>query len=236
MKTLYSPVYGFQKNPTLVDFPGHVAVLFFTSGCNFRCAFCHNSALIESRKGFPWNDLREICERFKEQWVDGAVITGGEPTTEPELPELIELLKSFGWAVKLDTNGSRPDVLARVLPLVDFVAMDVKCGLDDYPKLCRFAKPEKIRASVELIKEKAAAYEFRTTIIGSYHNDDRMKNIASLVEGAQRYALQPFLPREDMPEVALRSEPRTPPERLACLHEMMRDCADEVVVLGSQGA
>lgn len=229
----YSPVYGFLKNPTLVDFPGRLAVVFFISGCNFRCGYCHNRELITPRKErISWQKLEEACYRFQQQWVDAAVITGGEPTLAPDLPDLLRFLKSQGWAVKLDTNGSRPDVLEGVIPMVDYVAMDVKCGLDAYQQLTSFNNVERIVRSVSLIKELASDYEFRTTVIESFHDDIQMKEVASLVQGARRFVLKPFLPHEDLPDPAYNSVARTSAERLHNLKEKFSHCADEVIVYG----
>jgi len=228
-----SPIYGHLANPSMVDFPGRLAVVFFTTGCNFGCGFCHNAGMLAQRKpGYAWSKLGEICQRFREQWVDGAVVTGGEPTLEPALPELLDFLRRFGLAIKLDTNGSCPEVLEQVLPRVDYVAMDIKCSLPSYPALTGFADTDCIRRSIALLKTHARDYEFRTTLVPGFDSDAEMRGIAELVHGARRYFLQPFLPREDLPDPGLRTEKRTPPDRLKQLHALMQGCADEVSVRG----
>ncbi len=217
----------------MVDYPGHLAAVFLISGCNFRCGFCHNPELANAKAPtLEWAQVHDTCRRFQEQWVDGAVISGGEPTLAAGLVDLIQTLKSYHWAVKLDTNGSRPDVLKTVLPLVDYVAMDVKCGVDAYPQLTGFSEAERIERSVELIKRHACDYEFRTTVLPAFHDDCQMEAIGSLVEGAKRYVLQSFRPREDLPEEIWRAAPRTTTDRLHTIQEKLKSCAEHVVVSG----
>lgn len=228
-----SPVYAYLTNPTMVDFSGHLAAVFFVSGCNFRCGFCHNPDLMRKKqKGISWEQLDAACRNFRKQWVDGAVITGGEPTLSEDLPELIDRLKSHGWAVKLDTNGSRPEMLNEVLPLVDYVAMDVKAGLSKYPELCGFEDTERIRRSMDVIRRKARDYEFRTTLIESFHSDEQVGEMGDLVSKSRRYVLQPFIPKEDLPDVTFRSLTRTSPDRLVEVRNRLAGCADEVLVRG----
>ena len=114
----------------MVDYPKHFAAVFFTSGCDFTCGFCHNATLIGKKQaGLSRDKLEEAAARFKKNWVNGVVITGGEPTGADDLLDLIHFFKDrFGFSVKLDTNGSNPHRLAECLPFVDYVAMDVKCG------------------------------------------------------------------------------------------------------------
>ena len=228
------PVFGVLAKPSMVDFPGRLAVVLFTSGCNFRCGFCHNAALLGTKKpGYSWHKLGQVCEQWQDQWVDGAVISGGEPTIWPSLPELIEFLTQRGLAVKLDTNGSRPDAVARVLPSIEYVSMDVKCSLDSYAKLTDFTDTASVARSVDLIKDAAADYEFRTTVVSSLHTDDEMSQIGRLIKGARRYVIQPFIPREDIPDADLRTTPRTSVDRLRHIGELMQEFADTVVVRGA---
>lgn len=225
-----SPVFAYHRNPTMVDYPGRLAALFFVSGCNFRCGFCHNAALMaESREGLAWEDLDKACRAFRDHWADAAVITGGEPTLAEGLEELVGRLRGHGFAVKLDTNGSRPEVLERVAPLVDYVAMDVKCSLPTYPRLTGFTHADRIGRSAGILRETTRDYEFRTTVIDGVHTDEEMRGVAEIVRGARRYVLQPFVPREDLPDPALRLVRRTAPSRLRELQAAMRDCADEVI-------
>ena len=229
-----SPVYGFLKNPSMVDFPGHMAAVFFTSGCNFTCGFCHNAELMAVKKrGISWERLKEACTHFRRDWVSGAVITGGEPTLSHRLPELIAFFRSFGWAVKLDTNGSMPDVLEALLPLVDYVAMDIKAGPDGYKELVGYDNVERIERSIELIQANAADYEFRTTIIEGFHDEKQMEGIGYLLNHAKRYIMQPFIPQDTLPDEKMRKLPRTSDGTMQFVRGLMQGCADEVIVRGS---
>ncbi|MBT3375062.1 MAG: anaerobic ribonucleoside-triphosphate reductase activating protein [Lentisphaerae bacterium] len=234
MSPTTSPVYGLRKNPTLVDFPGRMAVVFFTTGCNFECGFCHNATLLGKQcEGYGWERLRHVCERFRNQWVDGAVITGGEPTLSSNLGELVTFLRDQGFSVKLDTNGSRPDVLAPLLPLLEYVAMDVKCSLPSYEDFVAFPDTEAIVQSVALLRAEAKDYEFRTTVLTDFHSDEEMHGIGDIVRPARRFVVQPFIPRDDLPSAKWCREPRTSPDRLKAVSELMKVYADEVVVRGA---
>ncbi|MDD2237776.1 MAG: anaerobic ribonucleoside-triphosphate reductase activating protein [Kiritimatiellae bacterium] len=228
-----SSIYGYLKNPSMVDYPGCLAAVFFTSGCNFTCGFCHNATLMGRRQeGLALEALSGACVAFRESWVTGAVITGGEPTLCEDLPDLIRFFKSFGWCVKLDTNGSMPDRLETCLPLVDYVAMDVKAGPEGYPELTGYGQIDRLRRSIALIRDKAKAYEFRTTIIEEFHDETQMAGIADLVQGAQRYIIQPFIPSENLPEPSFRALSRTKPETLRRIREAMAPHVKEILVRG----
>jgi pyruvate formate lyase activating enzyme len=230
----HSPVYGFLSNPSMVDFPSRMAAVFFVSGCSFRCGFCHNPDLIHRQENhLSWRALEDAGRRFAEDWVDAAVITGGEPTCSRELPRLIRFLKQkFGWAVKLDTNGSHPDVLNECLPLVDYVAMDIKSSPSTYAELTGWDRVDSIMQSIRLITTDATDYEFRTTVIDDVHDDTEMHEIGRAVRGARRFAVQPFLPKDNLPDPAYRQMPRTSSDRLMRVREIMSDYVAETVVRG----
>lgn len=228
-----SPVFGWLKRPTMIDYPGRLAATFFFSGCNFRCGFCHNAGLLGAMKpGVSWSDLETACRKFRADWVEGAVLSGGEPTLAPGLPEVMRRFRGLGFRLKLDTNGSRPEVLAALLPEFDYVAMDVKTELSGYPDLTGFARPDAIAQSVRLIRDKARDYEFRTTVIEGVHTDEVMRGIGELIRGARRYIIQPFVPKEDLLEERWRKLPRTAPDRLAALADLMKPFAETVAVRG----
>lgn len=232
--TALSPVYGFLKAASMVDFPEHLAAVFFTSGCNFGCGYCHNHGNLGVRKpGLSWERLEQVCADFREQWIDGVVITGGEPTLWPELPQLVRLFKEFGFEIKLDTNGSSPEMLELLLPQVDYVAMDIKCALARYPEFVGCAKTESIAKSVALLKAGATAYEFRTTVLEDIHTKTEMAAIGDWIQGALSYVLQPFVPRPDLPDPALRQAARCRPEHLRDLAAVVAGRVDEVVVRGA---
>lgn len=228
-----SSVCAFQKNPSMLDYPGCLSAIFFTSGCNFGCGFCHNAALIAgSNAGISYERLERACEKFRQDWVNAAVITGGEPTVSPDLPILIGLFRSAGFKVKLDTNGSKPAVISRVLHDVDYVAMDVKCSLANYPRIAGFTDVEAIRKSIAVIRDGARDYEFRTTIIEGLHADEEMHAIGELVRGARRCVVQPFVPRDELPDETYRRMPRTSNERVREAAAILNEYADDVVVRG----
>ncbi|MBN2702664.1 MAG: anaerobic ribonucleoside-triphosphate reductase activating protein [Pontiellaceae bacterium] len=228
-------VYAYLEKPSMVDYPGRFAAVFFTSGCNFRCGFCHNATLMgRQQAALSWEQLAEAATRFKNNWVNGVVITGGEPTCSDDLVDLIRFFKErFGFAVKLDTNGANPDRLAECIPLVDYVAMDIKTGFSGYFDLVGFADTDKIQRSIDLIRTQAKEYEFRTTVIESVHTDALMDEAAESIRGAKRYALQAFIPRDDLPGVHFRTLPRTTSARLHQLKDRMAGCADEILLRGA---
>lgn len=230
-----SPVYAYLEKPSTVDYPRRFAAVFFVSGCGFSCGFCHNASLMgRKQEGLSWERLESACIHFSRNWVNGVVITGGEPTETEELPELIRFFKTrFDFAVKLDTNGARPERLAACLPLVDYVAMDIKCGMSAYPELVGFSDTDKIRESVRLIRSRARDYEFRTTVIEPVHTDAQMQEIRTLIQGSRRYAMQAFVPRDDLPGESYRTLPRTTAARLHRLKELMSGCAEEILLRGT---
>jgi pyruvate formate lyase activating enzyme len=204
-----------MRNPSLVDFPGRMAAVFFVTGCNFRCGFCHNAPLLATaREGYTWEQLGDACARFRRQWVEAVVLTGGEPTLAPALDETLRFFRDRGFEVKLDTNGSRPDVLAAALEQVQCVAMDVKCSLPRYPEFVGFADTTAIARSIGLLLAGQTPYEFRTTVIEAVHDDAELQAMGETVRGAAHYAVQAFIPRDDLPDPRMRTMPRTRPQAL----------------------
>lgn len=187
---------GFQKN-SLIDFPGAIACVVFTGGCNFICPYCHNPDLAAgpvTGTGSPFTagDILAFLKTRK-TLLDGVVFTGGEPTLQPDLEEVIVRVRELGFRIKLDSNGSRPDILARLLDkgLVDYLAMDIKTGSAQYPDIMKGSLTfGPIRQSIALIMEKAPAYEFRTTCVRPFVTEAVVNEIAGWVEGAQKYVLQ----------------------------------------------
>jgi len=230
----HSPVFAYLKKPSLLDFPGHVAVVFFTAGCNMHCGFCHNITLLGNpRPGMTWSRLDTVCRIFRNHWAGGAVISGGEPTLQPELPRLVALLHRHGFAVKLDTNGSQPDVLAAHLDKFQYVAMDFKCRLERYEAMTGFGETAAIARSIALLKAGQVPYEFRTTVIDGVHDAAEIRAMGELAAGAARFVLQPFLPHEDLPDPALRTVKRTHREQLDALAAILRDYVPCVEIRGA---
>ena len=226
-------LYAFRENPSMVDFPGYLAAVFFISGCNFTFGFCHNPSLLRKRQaGLTWQRLEEACAHFKDNWTTAAVITGGEPTLAEDLPDLISFFRSLGWRVKLDTNGSRPGVLRDCLPLLDYVALDVKAGFSRYRELTGFGEVERIAESIAILRDSGIDHELRTTVIDPFHDEDQLQEIAGIVRGAPRYVIQPFVPRDDVPDPDFRALKRTSPDRLREARELVDGCAIEVLIRG----
>lgn len=194
-------IAGLQKL-SLVDYPGRMAATVFLSGCQMRCPFCHNSELTQpSYSSLSEPQLLQFLEKRK-TILDGVVITGGEPTLQP-IRRLIEIIKQIGYPVKLDTNGLRPDVLEDLLnaQLLDYVAMDIKNDPDNYARTAgTHINIDLIRASIKLLLNAQIPYEFRTTIVPELHTDRSMQNIGQLIQGADQYALQPFVMRDTVPQ------------------------------------
>lgn len=186
---------GFQKN-SLIDFPGTVACVVFTTGCNFCCPYCHNPDLASGPvTGSGSQDAQDIFTFLasRKGLVDGVVITGGEPCLQPDLTDVILRIKDMGFAVKLDSNGSRPGVLAHLLDrsLVDYVAMDIKTAFFLYPDIMKpSVRVDAIEESMDLIMATAPAYEFRTTCVRPFITQEIMETICRQIRGAQKYVLQ----------------------------------------------
>ncbi|HSO18728.1 MAG TPA: anaerobic ribonucleoside-triphosphate reductase activating protein [Desulfosarcina sp.] len=189
---------GLQKN-SFIDYPGRISCVLFVSGCNFSCPYCHNADLARGR--YPAKiESAEILDflRRRRGMLEGVVITGGEPTLDDGLAGLCASVKSLGYPVKLDTNGSRPEVLGRLLEgrLIDFIAMDVKAPLDAYGPFCRLPHiRDALGKSIRLIMDRAPAYEFRTTCAAPFADEAAIAAIAATIRGAASYVLQAFNPR-----------------------------------------
>lgn len=181
---------GLQKT-SLLDFPEKIAAIVFTMGCNFRCGYCHNPELINGEA-----KIEEVFEFLKTRQgkLDGVVITGGEPCLQKDLPEFIKQVKELGFAVKLDTNGSFPEMLEKVLPDLDYVAMDIKAPLEKYSQIVNVdVDTSKIMKSIEILKNGGVDYEFRTTVVKSQLSFEDFEKIGQLIQGAPRYYLQKFV-------------------------------------------
>lgn len=188
---------GFQRF-TLTDFPGRVAAVLFTQGCNFRCPFCHNGELIprEPAHGALFS-TEEIIDffRLRQKQLDGAVITGGEPTIHPDLPALCREIRELGMEIKLDTNGSNPVMLNRIIGsgLVDFIAMDIKAPFNTYQHLAGTGiSTDIISESIRIIAASGVSHLFRTTLVKPLLDYDDMQAIKDMVPAGSRHVFQEF--------------------------------------------
>ena len=194
---------GLQKL-TLLDYPGKVACTVFLSGCNLRCPYCHNPALVlpeqSNAPGMPESEVFAFLEQRKGK-LDGICITGGEPTLQPELPGFLEKLRGLGYAIKLDTNGTNPGMLNRLLHdgILNYVAMDIKNSPSRYAETCGGADVlSKVRESADLLLNSPTDYEFRTTVCKPLHTEKEMEEVGRWLRGAKRYFLQPFVDTGDL--------------------------------------
>lgn len=186
---------------TLLDFPGSVACVAFTQGCNLRCGCCHNPQLIGRRApaGVERSTESQILGFLKTRQglLDGVVVSGGEPTLQPDLLRFLDRVKNLGLLVKLDTNGTNPPVLREAFDrgLLDYVAMDVKNVPARYAEITGIAvDPGALAESRNLLLSSRAACEFRTTVIPHFHNEAAMEDIARFCAGAPRFVVQAFRP------------------------------------------
>lgn len=194
---------GFLKQ-SFVDFPENICAVIFTNGCNFDCWYCHNRGLLSMQNKSKY-ELDDILEFLKSRrgFLDGVVISGGEPTLQPDLEQVIDKIKALDLKVKLDTNGSNPEILQRLLPKLDYVAMDIKNSLENYHKISPRVDTEKIKKSVEILKNSDIKYEFRTTYSPDITFDD-FENIGKLIKGANAYFLQTYNPQvEGLPRTKI---------------------------------
>lgn len=191
---------GLLKN-SLIDYPGKVSCVLFAAGCNFHCPYCHNPELARGDVPPASRISLDAALEFLESrrgLLEGVVLSGGEPALDENLPRLCKRIKDLGYPVKLDTNGSRPDVLSRLFKdnCIDYVAMDIKAPLTGYyPDITSKHIENKLQASIELIMSSGRDYEFRTTCARPFAGPESIAAIAATIRGARRYVLQPFNPR-----------------------------------------
>ncbi len=205
---------GFQKL-SLLNYPGKTACAVFTSGCNFRCPWCHNAGLARGEASLVPQEEVFAYLRKRKGMLEGVCISGGEPLMQKDLGRFLRSVKDLGYAVKLDTNGSFPDRLEALLTegLVDCAAMDVKNTRGKYAETAGLAEApvEEVRRSMEILRGSGIAYEFRTTVIREFHTAADIAEIAETLRGADIWYLQPF---RDAPEVTRRGLHAPDPEEL----------------------
>lgn len=221
-------IAGLQKL-TLLDYPGNIAAIIFTKGCNFSCAYCQNSSLIV-------NDGEELIDEYevlkylekRRKILDAVVISGGEPTIQKDLKEFIIKIKNMGFKVKLDTNGYNPNLLEELIKdnLLDYVAMDIKADLNNYEKIaCKKININNILRSINILKESNIAYEFRTTVIKGIHDVSAIENILNIIGEGSKYYIQNFEESADVLDKSLsgfsKEELQELKERINRKHELI---------------
>ncbi|MDY5930941.1 MAG: anaerobic ribonucleoside-triphosphate reductase activating protein [Candidatus Ornithospirochaeta sp.] len=196
-------IHGFQKM-TLVDFPGKVACILFTGHCSFRCPFCHNGSLVLDPESQPVVDNDEVFSYLerRRRMLDGVVVTGGEPTLQPDLIPFMRRIKDLGYHVKLDTNGYFPDAVEAAIEsgCVDYIAMDVKNSLGMYAQTAGIPSfdPSRILRSISILMEGRTDYEFRTTVVRELHSVESIDQMGRMLKGARRHFLQSYVYSEDI--------------------------------------
>lgn len=190
-------IQGLEKM-SLVDYDGFVSATVFTGGCNFRCPFCHNSSLVLDSANLPVLSVEEVLSYLKKRkgLLDGVCVSGGEPTLNKDLPDFIRNLKDIGYSVKLDTNGTNPDMIKLLFEqnLIDYVAMDIKNSQSDYAEIIGFSNYnlQNVIKSVDFLMNSGINYEFRTTLIKEFHSKQNIIDISKWIKGANKYFLQKF--------------------------------------------
>lgn len=224
---------GFQK-VSFIDFPQHLAAVVFTQGCNWRCPYCHNPALVLPERFGERLSPESILETLRKRsgMLDGVVISGGEPTLHTDLGDFIAEIRALGYAVKLDTNGTLPERLENLLErdLLDYIAMDVKACPRDYARVCgRTVNMAVLEKSIALIRQCGVDYELRTTLVPELHPVAAMRDILPLVRGCKRYVLQPFIAENATDPALSESKDYSPAERTA-LHALFENEVEELII------
>ncbi len=185
---------------SLLDYDEKVSIVLFSPACNFRCPFCHNGeSVLNANTPIPFEEILEFL-KSRVGLIDAVVFTGGEPTLMAELKNRIKKVKELGFLIKLDTNGTHPNVLEDLINegLLDYVAMDIKNSEKMYAETagCPGVNIENIKKSIEILKNSGVNYEFRTTLVKEFHTEESIREMRDLVKGAKKIYLQKFVDRE----------------------------------------
>lgn len=227
-------IHGFNKL-TLLDYPGHLAATLFLGSCNLRCPFCQNASLVTDPSSQPTISAEEVLEALskRKNILEGVCVSGGEPTLCPELPDFIQQLKNLGYKVKLDTNGTNPDMIKALVNshLIDFVAMDIKNSKEKYPLTCGIPNVNRkpVEESVSYLLSSPVEYEFRTTVVKEFHTDEDMISIGSWLKGAKAYYLQNYKDSGDIIAPGLNSHTK---ETLTHFVELLKPYVEHVSLRG----
>jgi len=211
------PIKGVQKL-SLIDYPGKLCATVFVGGCNFRCPYCYNVSLVlepERLRTIPEGEILDFLSE-RRGFLDGICVGGGEPTIHGELPAFLSKVKGLNFLVKVDTNGSRPKMLKRLINegLVDYIAMDVKAPLRKYGETVRAeVNLDSIKESIGLIRASGLDYEFRITAVPGLTSEEDLMEIAQMLESSKRFVTQQFRPGRTLDE-SFKGITPYPPERL----------------------
>ena len=185
---------------SLLDYDENVSVVLFAPTCNYRCPFCHNGdSVLGSHVSIPFEEILSFL-KTRIGLIDAVVVSGGEPTLMDDVVDKIEKIKELGLKIKLDTNGTNPEVLKELLgkSLINYVAMDIKNSEEKYPETVGVKNPQmdKIKESISLLMNSDVDYEFRTTLVAEYHSKESITRMGELIKGAKKLFLQKFVDRE----------------------------------------
>lgn len=216
---------GGLQRVSLNDYPGKICATVFTQGCNFRCPYCHNPELVDPGQYGPVIPEEEVLSFLDKRRgkLEAVTVTGGEPTLQEDLGEFLGELKSRGYLIKLDTNGSNPETLSTMIDkrLVDYIAMDIKGPLDRYGQITSVkADTSRIRRSIQLIATSGIEHEFRTTVVRSQLALDDLLSMAKLIKQARLYVLQSFVATKTLDGDFL-SETSFTPEEFSTIQEVL---------------
>ena len=225
---------GFQRF-SLIDYPDKICAIVFTQGCNFRCPYCHNPELVEMKRSeniaFKEDEILSFLDRRRGK-LNAVTITGGEPLLQLDLNAFLSAIKRLGYLVKLDTNGSFPLRLERIIQskFVDYVAMDIKTSLNKYNHVIkRKIDTRKILDSIRLIMDSGLDYEFRTTVVKALFEKDDYYKIGQLIKNARLYVLQKFVPSKTLDDTFLDMKSCTD-EEFDCFKEIMEGFVQRCIV------
>ncbi|MBU2638424.1 MAG: anaerobic ribonucleoside-triphosphate reductase activating protein [Nanoarchaeota archaeon] len=192
------------KKTSLLDYPRNICAVIFLGGCNYKCPFCHNPSIVadEGEK----ISRKEVIDFLKKRkgLLDGVCVSGGEPTIHKTLPNLLKTIKKLGMLVKLDTNGSNPVMLEKIIKenLVDYVAMDIKTSLSRYKEVS--GKADNVRKSINILMNSGIDYEFRTTMVPGFVSNTDFVEICNMLKGAKRFCIQQFNPKQELIDASCR--------------------------------
>lgn len=221
---------------SFLDYPGKIVSVVFLPGCNFRCPFCFNVEMVKNSRKLKRIEAEEVFNHLKsrKKWLDGICITGGEPTLHKGLFDFISKIKQMGFLVKLDTNGTNPEILKKLIEdkLLDYIAMDIKAPLEKYEKVVESKLDlKKIQESVDIIRNGGVEYEFRSTILPKLHSKEDILGIGKWLKGSKRYFLQQFRPEKTLDKEFQKEKPYSI-EQLKELVEIAKPFFEKVEIRG----